>query len=205
MKNSGYYEIGLNARLLQKLKATALAGNVIMNRLHWHDHLEILCCVAGSFSLRIDRDVMRLNAGDFSVINGGVPHEIFDGIPDGLQIIFSVDASLLRLRPSEQFAFTSVGPAALPPDCEDARRFKISVAKIAYLMNPITTIAMTFQRALYGKTQYIFGGQVNHMLPNWSPATYSLAVGAVLVGSIVLFLLSLLVFGRLEGNFAEEL
>jgi len=30
-------------------------------------------------------------------------------------------------------------------------------------------------------------------------------VGIVLVVSIVLFLLALIVFGRLEGNFAEEL
>jgi hypothetical protein len=30
-------------------------------------------------------------------------------------------------------------------------------------------------------------------------------MAAVLAGSIILFLLSLMVFGRLEGNFAEEL
>jgi ABC-2 type transport system permease protein len=78
--------------------------------------------------------------------------------------------------------------------------------KVLYLLNPITPIAMDFQRALYGKTSYTdSAGTVNHMLPTWSPAIYCLVVGAVLVGSIILFLLSLLVFGRLEGNFAEEL
>jgi ABC-2 type transport system permease protein len=78
--------------------------------------------------------------------------------------------------------------------------------KVVYLLNPITPLAMDFQRALYGRTQYTDNaGTLQHMLPGWSPATFALVVGAVLVGSIVLFLLSLLVFGRLEGNFAEEL
>jgi len=71
--------------------------------------------------------------------------------------------------------------------------------------NPITTIAITFQRALYGRTTYTDVGGLHHMLPGWGPATFCLVMGAVLAGSIVLFLLSLLVFGRLEGNFAEEL
>jgi ABC-2 type transport system permease protein len=77
--------------------------------------------------------------------------------------------------------------------------------KVMYLLNPITPIAMDFQRALYGRTQYTDVAGLHHMLPTWSPATFCLVVGAVLAGSIVLFLLSLLVFGRLEGNFAEEL
>jgi ABC-2 type transport system permease protein len=81
----------------------------------------------------------------------------------------------------------------------------LTAIKFLYLMNPITTIAITFQRALYGRTTYISGGVVQHMLPGWGPGTFCLVVGAVLAGSIILFLLSLLVFGRLEGNFAEEL
>jgi ABC-2 type transport system permease protein len=85
----------------------------------------------------------------------------------------------------------------------------LTVVKWIYLMNPITPIAMDFQRTLYGRSKYITtgptGSAVNHMLPNWGPSTYCLVLGVVLAGSIILFLLSLLVFGRLEGNFAEEL
>ena len=81
----------------------------------------------------------------------------------------------------------------------------LAALKFVYLMNPITTIAMTFQRTLYGRSQYTVNGAVSHMLPSWGPLTYTAAVGAVLGGSIILFLLSLMVFGRLEGNFAEEL
>ena len=77
--------------------------------------------------------------------------------------------------------------------------------KYVYLCNPVTPIVMTFQRAIYGKTQYTYAGQVYHVLPNWGPLTYAGLVGIVLAVSIGLFLLALIVFGRLEGNFAEEL
>ncbi len=42
-------------------------------------------------------------------------------------------------------------------------------------------------------------------LPSWGAGTYvELDVG-VLAGSLVLFYLAMVVFGRLAGNFAEEL
>ena len=44
-----------------------------------------------------------------------------------------------------------------------------------------------------------------HVLPNWGVGTYAALLGVVLAASIGLFLLALIVFGRLEGNFAEEL
>jgi ABC-2 type transport system permease protein len=77
--------------------------------------------------------------------------------------------------------------------------------KFLYLANPITPIAMTFQRAIYGKTQYTYAGTVYHILPIWGPGQYAELLGIVLAVSTVLFLLALVVFGRLEGNFAEEL
>jgi ABC-2 type transport system permease protein len=82
--------------------------------------------------------------------------------------------------------------------------------KYAYLCNPVTPIAMTFQRGIYGQTQYTYkppggGVLVYHVLPNWGIATYAGLLGLVLAASIGLFLLALIVFGRLEGNFAEEL
>ncbi len=77
--------------------------------------------------------------------------------------------------------------------------------KYVYLCNPITPIVMTFQRVIYGQTQYTYGGQVIHVLPNWGIGTYAALDGLVLAVSIGLFLLALMVFGRLEGNFAEEL
>jgi len=84
--------------------------------------------------------------------------------------------------------------------------------KWVYLCNPITPIVMTFQRAIYGTNQYVTKDSktgavtgVYHLLPDWGVGTYAGLLGAVLAVSAVLFLLALIVFGRLEGNFAEEL
>jgi ABC-2 type transport system permease protein len=77
--------------------------------------------------------------------------------------------------------------------------------KYVYLANPVTPIVMTFQRAIYGRTQYTYKGGVTHILPNWGPGQYGALLGVVLAVSTGLFLLALIVFGRLEGNFAEEL
>ena len=46
---------------------------------------------------------------------------------------------------------------------------------------------------------------VTHVLPSYGAGWYAMMIGIVFVVSVVLFLLSLIVFGRLEGNFAEEL
>ena len=81
-----------------------------------------------------------------------------------------------------------------------------------YLVNPITPIVMTFQRAIYGRTHYTLDSrrattptQLYHVLPTWGIGAYAGLLGIVLVASVGLFLLALVIFGRLEGNFAEEL
>ena len=35
------------------LKMNVIAGNILFNRLHWHDSLEIICCIHGSVQVRI--------------------------------------------------------------------------------------------------------------------------------------------------------
>jgi ABC-2 type transport system permease protein len=79
-----------------------------------------------------------------------------------------------------------------------------------YLANPIAPIAMSFQRAIYGQTTYIAPKDnpkhvVTQLLPNVGLGEYAALLGIMFVVSIGLFLVSLIVFGRLEGNFAEEL
>jgi ABC-2 type transport system permease protein len=83
--------------------------------------------------------------------------------------------------------------------------------KYVYLCNPVTPIVMTFQRAIYGKDQYTTTTKtgtvtgVYHILPSWGVGTYAGLLCVVLAVSVGLFFLALIVFGRLEGNFAEEL
>jgi len=76
-----------------------------------------------------------------------------------------------------------------------------------YRLNPITPIVLTFQRAIYGKLEPPGAdGNPIHILPvhvgQWWYLRQDLGVIAV---SLVLFAVALKVFGRLEGNFAEEL
>ena len=70
-----------------------------------------------------------------------------------------------------------------------------------YFVNPVTVIVLTFQRALYA----ILGDASGPILPNYSPLWYAMQILIVIVVSIILFIGALALFGRLEGNFAEEL
>jgi ABC-2 type transport system permease protein len=71
------------------------------------------------------------------------------------------------------------------------------------LLNPVTTVTLTFQRALYGRLTFRDGDVVRRILPDYGVGQHGLlivalgAAGALLIGSAV--------FGRLEGSFAEQL
>ena len=83
------------------------------------------------------------------------------------------------------------------------------------LVNPITPIVVTFQRALYGivekveatESSSIRAGDVSVtlQLPIDGPLWYFRNLAIVALVSTVLLGLALKLFGRLEGNFAEEL
>jgi ABC-2 type transport system permease protein len=82
------------------------------------------------------------------------------------------------------------------------------------IVNPITPIAMTFQRAIYGKTHYTYIPQgspkgttpvLENILPHSSLSFYAGGLAIELVVACLAFLASLVIFGKLEGNFAEEL
>ena len=77
-----------------------------------------------------------------------------------------------------------------------------------YFLNPITPIIMTFQRIFYVKTTVISTNPphpVLQILPQWSMSSFAMMNLTLLAITIVLFLLSLTIFGRLEGNFESEL
>jgi ABC-2 type transport system permease protein len=77
-----------------------------------------------------------------------------------------------------------------------------------YFVNPLTPLVLSFQRVLYAHVTVhstIPHALPFHALPFHGIAWYAgLDVGVLALGAIV-FLLALVVFGRLEGNFAEEL
>ncbi len=85
--------------------------------------------------------------------------------------------------------------------------------KEIYLANPITPIVLTFQRALWGnKRAKASSGSASKIhavagawqLPLFGPMWYfDLLLGVIGISTILLFA-AIKVFGRLEGNFAEE-
>ena len=74
-----------------------------------------------------------------------------------------------------------------------------------YLANPMTPLVLAFQRCLYNKPTAVINGTLTVILPQHGYLWYAALVGIVLVIGLVLFLVALATFGRLEGNFAEEL
>jgi ABC-2 type transport system permease protein len=74
------------------------------------------------------------------------------------------------------------------------------------LLNPVTSVVIAFQRAIYNQTTSVSEGTVTKILPVdagfWWYAKNLAVVGGI---SLVLFTLALAYFGRVEGDFAEEL
>lgn len=68
------------------------------------------------------------------------------------------------------------------------------------LLNPVTSIVLVFQRALYGQF-----GDPPVLDPDLSFLWYLRNLGVVTAGALVLAVIALRVFARLEGNLAEEL
>jgi ABC-2 type transport system permease protein len=71
---------------------------------------------------------------------------------------------------------------------------------IIALVNPVTPLVLTFQRALYGEF-----GHPPVMPPNLHFTWYLRNLTLVTVAVLILLAIALRVFSRLEGNLAEEL
>ncbi len=79
---------------------------------------------------------------------------------------------------------------------------------LLYFLNPITLIVLTFQRVFYVTTHVVSTVApypTLQILPTWSVSHFFFLNVAMLGVMVVLFLVSLSIFGRLEGNFESEL
>ncbi|CAN5184942.1 N/A [soil metagenome] len=75
-----------------------------------------------------------------------------------------------------------------------------------YLANPMASVVMGFQRALYGTVSYpVEGGREVFVLAPVSLGWLALLIGGVAVGSLLLLFLAWRTFFHLSGDFAEEL
>ena len=74
-----------------------------------------------------------------------------------------------------------------------------------YLLNPMTPIILTSQRVIYNQHLYHYNNKLAHVLPPWPASSYLLMDLALIVVGLFATYGALAIFGRLEGNFAEEL
>jgi ABC-2 type transport system permease protein len=69
-------------------------------------------------------------------------------------------------------------------------------------LNPITNVVLVFQRTFYGLQENADGVQI---MPHQGMFWYFAGVAIMLVASSALFIVAMRVFGRLQGDFAEEI
>ena len=79
-----------------------------------------------------------------------------------------------------------------------------------YKLNPVLWIVLTFQRAIYNQTDpttTVNGVKTTTAIlpPDAGPWYYAWHLAVVFVIALVVFVLALAHFGRVEGNFSEEL
>ncbi len=76
-----------------------------------------------------------------------------------------------------------------------------------YFLNPMVPLVLSFQRCIYAHVTVMIPGQAAPypVLPGKSMVWFAGLDFGVLLLAVCLFLVALAVFGRLEGNFAEEL
>ncbi len=86
-----------------------------------------------------------------------------------------------------------------------ADRLKVKGLTWVYFLNPMVPLILSFQRCIYAETTVTVGGAPYPVLPSTGMLWYVVLDLGVLAIAVVLFLVALAVFGRLEGNFAEEL
>jgi ABC-2 type transport system permease protein len=86
-----------------------------------------------------------------------------------------------------------------------ASRLEVKGLTWVYFLNPMVPLVLSFQRCIYADTTVTVGNAPYPILPSTGMFWYVSLDLAVLAIAAVLFLIALAVFGRLEGNFAEEL
>jgi ABC-2 type transport system permease protein len=77
------------------------------------------------------------------------------------------------------------------------------------LLNPLTSIVITMQRAIWGNHVVRIAGGKNGLLrpavPDASQWWYLRNLGVVMIVSVVMLVIAFRIFGRLEDNFAENI
>ncbi len=130
MRTAGYYEISRwNGRPLG-LKVMAMPGNLILNRRHWQNGIEVLVAVYGELTVEVEDRVFHLDEGDFITVDAGLSHEIRSGKVGSLQMVFNIDNRMYRRESGTQVWLSTVGDSSIAADCPDAVELRNCITKL---------------------------------------------------------------------------
>lgn len=129
----GYMEFGRWIGAMYGLNFGCIVGNVIRNSRHWMYGPEVICMLRGGHTVWVDGVEHRLEAGDVLCIDSFQSHEIYDGAPGGLQMIFNFEETLLRRSDGLRLGLSTVGEHALPRDHPDVCALRESICELIKL------------------------------------------------------------------------
>lgn len=95
------------------------------------------------------------------------------------------------------------GPPIVYPFASVATKLGAHNLLWLYFLNPLVPVVLAFQRFIYGNVAQLPG--IPSPLPSYGHMFFLVVLSGVLVVSLVMFFLAMIIFGRVEGNFAEEL
>lgn len=96
-----------------QLPANALAMNLRQNYPHRQASIEVVCVMRGAVCVAVEGQEYTLEPGDVLTINRNQLHRYFNGTKDGLQLMYSLDPSLLYGQGNLQIDLATVGEHAL--------------------------------------------------------------------------------------------
>jgi len=130
MSEHAYYEIPRWSFSAIGLNIMVMPGNMIFNRRHWQNGIEVLYPVKGTLDVKIEDAEYSLSEGDLITIDSGLLHEVSSGKPDYIQMIFSVDEKLMRREHGGKIQLSTVGEHALSREDPDILAVRLAIAAL---------------------------------------------------------------------------
>jgi len=139
----GYFENSSYFYLPQLgLAATPLLGNLRENYLHWQASVEVVCVLRGSVNVEVEGKAYLLQPGDVLTIDAYRPHRYFGGTADGLQMMLTIDDTMLHRQPQEHYVLATVGEYALDRADPVICQLRSSIGRLCQLLMPLKKLQM---------------------------------------------------------------
>ena len=119
---------------------------------HWHNDMEILCPLSGSYTATCPNGTYVLRPGDLLIIGARTIHDL-PAEPQGVRLIFQINWTPLREINGLETALSRLSPCCLitpesfPDIHRDVHRVMLEIRDL-YLQSPLLTEASIYARAM---------------------------------------------------------